>query len=224
MLSNRTHTILTTMTQEGGTIRVITFTSKDEDWNQWSKTFLAMQTAKGLREVLKPKNPSIAQSEEDNVKVYSNLMLACQDDVIFGIVEEAGSKNFPDGDARMAWKMLSEKFEPSSGALKDQLKLEFQQSKLNNVTEDPDPWMNRLELMRIRLVALKVSMNDEDIILHILNNLPKEYATTIKLCEEELTTGLSLDKLKVCQIEIQKDTKGTKRGRNIGCANDEETI
>ena len=39
-------------------------------------------------------------------------------------------------------------------------------------------------------------MNDKELILHILNNLPKEYATTIELFKEELTSGLSLDKLK----------------------------
>ena len=32
-------------------------------------------------------------------------------------------------------------------------------------------------------------MEDDDMILHILNSLPKEYETVVELCEEDLTRG-----------------------------------
>ncbi len=55
--------------------------------------------------------------------------------------------------------------------------------------EDPDPWLISLELKRRQLKALGATMDDEDMILQILNKLPKEYETVIELCKEDLTKG-----------------------------------
>jgi len=42
-----------------------------------------------------------------------------------------------------------------------------------------------------------MTIDDEDLFLHILNHLPKEYETVVELCEEELSGGnLTLPKLK----------------------------
>ena len=44
---------------------------------------------------------------------------------------------------------------------------------------------------------MKSNINEEDLMLRILNNLPKEYETVIELCEEDLTRGnLNLANLK----------------------------
>lgn len=169
-------------------IRVIPFSGKSEDWNRWSKTFLATTTAKGNREVIKPtgNNPGPADADK-NTAVYNDLILSCQDDITFGIVDESVSANHPDGDARIAWEKLREKFEPSTGAAKVQLKKEFHQLKLSSVDDDPDNWITQLELKRRRLKVLGADIQDEDLMLHILNNLPKQYETTVQLCEEDLS-------------------------------------
>ena len=180
------------------TIRIIVFSGKEEDSNQWLKTFMAMETARGMREVINPILPEADQEANDNNKVYSDLLLACQEDVTFGIIEESTTEAFPDGDARLAWKRLNEKFEPKTGASKVQLKSEFQKMKLVDPDEDPDIWINTLELMRRKLKNLNVEINDEDLMLHILNNIPtKDYKTTIEICEEEITRStLKLETLK----------------------------
>jgi hypothetical protein len=178
-------------------IRIIPFSGKSEDWNRWSKTFLATATAKGHREVLRPTDPDKTASEKMNVQVYNDLILSCQDDVTFGIVDESISDDFPDGDARLAWKNLRDKFEPSTGAAKVQLKQEFHQLKLSSVEEDPDTWITQLELKRRRLKTLGSEIEEDDLILHILNHLPKEYETLVELCEEDLSQGnLSLNTVK----------------------------
>ena len=82
-------------------------------------------------------------------------MLACQDDVTFGIIEESVSTDFPDGDARLEWKNLFNKFEPNTGAMKVQLKSEFQKMKLVDPDEDPDPWMSKIKLIKRRLKIMK---------------------------------------------------------------------
>ena len=171
------------------TIRVIPFSGKEEDWNRWSKTFLATATAKGYREVLKPSDPSIPADKELNILVYNDLILSCQEDVAFGIIDESVSEQFPDGDARLAWRNLQTRYEPNTGAAKVQLKQEFHLMKLESAEDDPDPWLTALELKRRRLKTLGANMEDDDVILHILNNLPKEYETVVELCEEDLSRG-----------------------------------
>ena len=99
------------------------------------------------------------------------------------------SEEFPDGEARLAWKNLQTKYEPNTGAAKVQLKQEFHLMKLESAEDDPDPWLTALELKRRRLKTLGANMEDDDVILHILNNLPKEYETVVELCEEDLSRG-----------------------------------
>ena len=185
------------MTDTIKTIKVISFSGKDEDWNRWSKTFLATATAKGYREVLKPTDAAKQADEDKNTLAYSDLMLSCQDDVTFGMVDESISTDFPDGDARLAWKNLYAKFEPTTGAEKVRLKTEFQLMRMEEATDDPDPWITKLEITRRRLITLGHKMDDDDILIHILNNLPTEYETVIEISEEDLTLGkLTLQVLK----------------------------
>ena len=100
------------------TICILPFSGKEEDWNCWSKTFMVTAGIRGYRKAL------IADEEEDmstaeiNLKAYNDLLLSFQDDVTFGIVEEATSEIFKEGDARVAWKNLKKKFEPNTGASK----------------------------------------------------------------------------------------------------------
>lgn len=178
-------------------IRIISFSGKAEDWNQWSKTFIAINVAKGNEKVLEPDDPTVLADADKNKQVYGDLILSCQEPVTFGIIEGSISTAFPKGDARKAWKALKDKFEPTTGAAKVQLKKEFHQCKLSSVTEDPDVWITKLELKKRRLSVLGVTIIDEDLMLHILNHLPKEYETTIELCEEDLSKGtLTLTVLK----------------------------
>lgn len=171
------------------TIRIIPFSGKEEDWNRWSKTFLATATAKGYREVLKPADEDADADEDLNIQAYNDLILSCQEEISFGIIDESISETFPDGDARVAWKNLCVKFEPNTGAAKVQAKQEFHQLKLASADDDPDPWITSLELKRRRLKTLGTIIEDDDMILHILNNLPKEYETVVELCEEDLSSG-----------------------------------
>ncbi len=108
-------------------------------------------TAKGCCEVLKPSDATKAATPEHNILAYNDLILSCQDDISFGIIEESVSETYPDGDAMLAWKNLSDSFEPKTGAAKVQLKQEFHQLKLTSADEDPDPWITLLELKRRRL-------------------------------------------------------------------------
>ncbi len=92
------------MTETIKTIRIIPFIGKDEDWNRWSKAFMTMVSAKGYREVIKPTKHKKVADTELNIQVYNNMILNCQEEITFGIIDEFVSETFPDGDARLAWK------------------------------------------------------------------------------------------------------------------------
>ena len=176
---------VTTGSEYFRTIRVLPFSGKEEDLNRWSKTFLSTATSRGYREVLKPTNEKVLANADKNINAYSDLILACQDDVTFGIIEESASTDFPDGDARLAWKNLFNKFEPNTGAMKVRLKSEFQNIKLVDPNKNPDPWMSKMELIKRKLQIMKSNINEEDLMIQILNNLPREYKTAIDLCKKE---------------------------------------
>ena len=186
------------------TIRVLQFTGKEEDWNRWSKTFMATAAVKGYRIALI--GPAAGEeallTTEINLKAYNDLLLSCQDDITFGMIDEAVSQVFAEGDAQMAWKNLKNRFEPNTGAAKVQLKMEFQQTNLGE-EEDPDEWITKLELIRRRLKTVGAAIQEEDLILHILNNLPKMYETTAEICEDEL----SKDTLTLASLKERLRTK-----------------
>ena len=186
--ANKKH-LKSTMTDTMRTLKIVPFSGKKEDWNRWSKTFLAASTVRGYREVIKPTNEDVPADSKKNIQAYNDLMMSCENEVSFGVVDESISTQFPDGDARLAWKNLFKKYEPSTGAMKVELKLQFQQSTLSDVNEDPNEWITKLELIRRRFKTLGHEVSDEDIVLHVLNNLPTEYENLVEANEKLLTKG-----------------------------------
>ena len=94
-------------------------------------------------------------------------------------MDEATSERFKEGDARVAWKHLKMKFDPNTGAAKVQLKMEFQQTILEE-DEDPDNLINKLQLICRRLTVLGAAVSKDDLMFHILKHLPTTYETTVE--------------------------------------------
>ena len=169
-------------------IKVLLFTEKS-DWNIWSKKFLASAHIKGYKDILvKPKGEPMEVEEDDKAKearlqiremhndnAYNDLIMSFDDAVNFALVDEAKSDEFPEGDAEKAWKNLLNRHEPSTTANEVQLKWKFHQSKLGGARNDPDVWIAGLEKMRQQLRNMKSTITDEDLIIHIVYNLPREY-------------------------------------------------
>ena len=99
------------------------FSGEQADWNKWSRTFMAKANIRGFKTILTGKLVVPDEEAEDydellrlNDLAYAELMMACQTDACFGIIDNARSNEMPDGDARKAWRDLSEKFEPNTKA------------------------------------------------------------------------------------------------------------
>jgi hypothetical protein len=190
-------------------IKTIPWT-KDSTWGVWSKQFLARAHIKGYKNILLGKDvvvsdkllksldtKSDAGKEEArlrklNDQAYHDLLLCFKDQVNFGLIEDAVTDDLADGDAAMAWKNLVHHHDPNTAANVVQLKSEFNSSKLKNPKKDPDEWISKLEVMRRKLKTMGHPISDMDMMIHVLNNLPKEY--------DNITD----------QLEIELDDKNTK--------------
>jgi len=153
-------------------IRILPFSGKESEWRMWSRKFIATAMARGYKEVLEPKFPNLDASEADNDKAYNDLMLSINDEVTFGIIDEALLTIHPTRDARLAWSELKKKFEPKTGYSEVKLKREFNTSQLGN-GKDPDAWINSLLHKRRQLELMGTKLSKRDVMIHILGMLPK---------------------------------------------------
>jgi len=177
-------------------IRVLPFSGKESEWRMWSRKFLATASARGYKEVLEPRNPNIDASTDDNDKAYNNLILLVNNEVTFGIVDEANSVTHKNGDARIAWSKLKKKYEPTTGFSEVKLKREFNSSSLAS-GEDPNAWINQLTNMKRQLEKMGTAISKRDMMIHILGTLPSKYETTINLAEKDLmASALTIEGLR----------------------------
>jgi hypothetical protein len=74
----------------------------------------------------------------------------------------------------MAWERLRNKFEPSSAPSLVKLEKQFCPCSLKK-GQDPDIWITEFEDYQMRLEELRLSISDNQYILHILNNMTDDY-------------------------------------------------
>jgi len=121
------------------------------------------------------------------------------------VVEFTGSKSveLPDGNAALAWKRLKEKYAPILAPRKLELCWAFQISKLKNSDQDPEMWITYLEGLRMKLKDLGSMMTNEDLIVHILNNLTEDYEVQLSKLEEKLGSTTTVLMIDTVQSELQ---------------------
>ena len=188
-------------------IKIIPFSGEQADWIKWFRTFIARANIRGFKNILTGKvvvpvemDDDVTAEKEETMRLndlaYAELMMSCQSDACFGIVDNARSTELPDGDAYKAWKDLQAKFEPNTKAALVATKLDFSKSKLENASTDPDEWIKTLESLRRRLEVMGSAMDDLDMVVHVLNNLPSEYDTMIETLESDFDSGnLTMEKV-----------------------------
>ncbi len=216
-------------------IRILPFSGKQSDWRMWSKKFLARAKIQGYKDVLTMKvtlsntvtvgsiiDADVKSEEEKklsyNEAAYNDLLLSCQDEVSFGAVEQAVSEEFPDGNCQQAWQNLMSRYEPRTAATKVELKKKFADSRLS-IGADPDEWITDLELIRQQLLNLKYKMSDEDLIIHILNNMTKEYENLV----ERLETKVDVLNITQLKTEIRQKYQRIKK-YNEGHGDEEKVL
>ena len=144
-------------------VLVIAFKDGENDYRVWSKRLLSASTVIGYREILIGKKIKILNTKiltntdkeemrlrKSNIRAYCDLVLACQGDIGFDLVDEAVTVDLPEDDAILAWKKLKERFDPQDSADEVRLKEEFTNSKLSDWKENPEDWITQLENKRTK--------------------------------------------------------------------------
>jgi len=125
-----------------------------------------------------------------------------------------------------------DKFAPKKAPKKLELKMEFNKCVLKNASQDPDEWITNLESIKSRLEDMSSIISDEDFLIHILNNLPKEYEvqqskledhfdnTSDPLTVEDVRSELNLmfmrmNKSQVSTIEDESDKALAGMGKKV---------
>ena len=155
-----------------------------------------------------------------NEKGYSELLLSVSDEVTFGIIDGARTANLPEGCLMTAWSKLERKFLPRTNATMIKLVKEFGQMSLSGPDKDPEEWITNLEYVRARLGQLGKKIEEEDAMIHILNNLPVEYENTVEVMERRLDD--TMDPLTIDIIRDELSLKYEKIKRTLGI--DEESL
>jgi hypothetical protein len=203
---------------EERSIRVIVFDGKQENWRQFKLKCLAKASYMGYRDALDgtvavPKESDVLdltkaddkeklKARKMNASAYAALCLSCEG-ASFGCIERAVTNDLPSGDSHMAWKNLCDKYEPTTQMSMVALKKEFAECKLESVKTDPDEWITKLEHIRSRISASGKAqkIDDDNMIAHVLANLPKAYSEFVTMMEVEMdgssteSTPVTLDKL-----------------------------
>ncbi len=74
---------------------------------------------------------------------------------------------------------------------------------LKNSDQDPEVWITYLEGLRMKLKDLGSTMTDEDIIVHILNNLTDDYEVQLSKLEEKLGSTMNTLTIEDVRAELQ---------------------
>ena len=148
----------------------------------------------------------IVKLGELNELAYKNLILSINTSssvgkVAFGLVKNANSEDFPEGNCKVVWDRLVSKYALHTASPLLKLKSEFHNSRLESIDKDPNEWISHLEGLQIQITKFrqKGNVSDEDFMIHLLNNLPMEYDVILDGLENHLTaTGknaLSIDSI-----------------------------
>ena len=181
----------------------------------WSKQFLAMSAKKNYKNVLIEKTTIPAASDvidtsnnaekaklkarEDNNNAYHNLILSNTNKVASNIMDKVITTDLPDGDAFLAWKILSSNCNSKSSTVVVGLSNEFNKAKLTNLSIDPEDWIVELEILQSRLGDMNYPITEKHLMVHIMYNLPKEHNIVIEADKKiinDVTNPLDIETLK----------------------------
>ena len=181
----------------GEAIRVLKFDGNEDLWRQWSIKTQAIGEVKGWwSEVVASDELDIKSTEENlkervrlNRQAYHYLLLACVGDA-FEYLQGSG------GSAKKGWNILKDRYESSESMDLIELLERFSASRLKDINQNPELWIQDLEYLRKRIENAGGSRKDDmELISHIIIHTPSQYQVPIEVLSAS-RSSLTLDQVK----------------------------
>ena len=188
-----------------------------EDWFYWEGLFLSRAQYYGFQTILlghekAPRHDeSLDLSTEEgqakkhlrkmNERAYFELTVnmdlkSTSGKLAYRIVKNAKTADLPQGDAREAWIRLCEEFDSDTGAVQMELKRKFYGAQMRS-NQNPVQYMTQLQNCQEKLASLGMSISDEELMLQVIDTLPKNYENTQDMLKVEYDRkSLTLSELK----------------------------
>jgi hypothetical protein len=146
------------------TIRVIPFCGKLDEWPIWSERFLVKSRRFGFKDLLlgKLSTPTVDEEIDERTEsgkkksltiklneiAYTELVLlidikTSSGKVVFNLIKCCKSKDYPDGNAAVAWEWLKNKYERISAPSLVKLEKQFRELSLKK-GQDREIWITDL--------------------------------------------------------------------------------
>jgi hypothetical protein len=171
-----------------------------------------------------PKSSDILDPVEDedkqkirvlNEDAYSDLIMSIDTTtsagkVAFSLVRGTKSADYEDGNAEIAFARLTNKYAPKTAASLAKTNRLFYQAKLKKQV-DPDIFITYLEGLRTTMGDMESFITDKQFIMHVMNNLNKDYDNTVENLEKLIN-----DKNDPLTIEQMREDLSLKHERLYG--------
>ena len=136
-------------------IRILEFSGRNSDWEGWSEKFLARAKRKGYKSLLigKEKVPTESESSggdekkkklgELNEEAFEDIILSINHTtrsgkVAFSLVKNCKTREYPEGNCKLAWDRLVAKYAPKTAPSLLKLKKKFHNSRLESAEKHPE--------------------------------------------------------------------------------------
>jgi len=203
------------MSEEYGSLKLLPWSGRQEDWRKWSTKFMMRGTAKGYGRILKgidqvpASDLNVEEMREASEEVkkatrkllhlndegFADLVMAMDDSKSFNIVMEH------ENDLYGAWKALSKVYDPSSGTALVRLLGDFTSARIEDVKQDIGVYISEMEIKRRKLYDMGHKIDDKTFMTQILASLPKEYVLLTAQLKREIA------KDQVSFVEMREELK-----------------
>jgi hypothetical protein len=105
--------------------------------------------------------------------------------VAFNIIRRSKTDEFPDGNSALAWHGLKRKYMPNSAPSLTKIHKQLYSAVLKRKV-DPDTFSGYLEDLRTQMSDMDSEMTDNQFMIHVTNNLTKNYENTVDNLEGQI--------------------------------------
>lgn len=203
-------------------VKTIPFDGKQENYNEWSTTFVDYCTMKKCSKMLLTDQPTLRPDVDDLDEAVATdvplIKLREQNAIAFSMLSlstkgksheavQAGKTTAnPSGNARKAWLNLKTINKPINDLEEFNLKQKFNRSELKSEGTNPDDWFSELDKMVRQLKEdYNIVTTDEAVLQQVVWNIKaKMYQVTLQMIKREMSNSTTPPTLESVKREIRQ--------------------